>query len=109
MGYHQWKTYIEACLKCASVCNYCASECTKEPDIKMMAKCIELDMPCASICYSAGQLMSMGSEHAVQVFGVSARICQLCGEQGAKHENDHCRQCAETCKACAEECSIMAA
>ena len=60
-GYHQYKNCIEACLRCAAICNHCASSCTKEPDVQMMSRCIQLDMECAAICYAAAQLMSLGS------------------------------------------------
>ncbi|MEO6327812.1 MAG: four-helix bundle copper-binding protein [Ginsengibacter sp.] len=37
---------------CAAICNHCASSCTQEQDVKMMAGCIQLDMECAAICYA---------------------------------------------------------
>ena len=107
--YHQYQTCIEACLRCASVCNYCASSCTREEDVKMMARCIRLDMECAAICYSAAQLMSLGSDHARDICRTCAEICQACGEECARHDMDHCRECAEVCFRCAAECRQMAA
>jgi len=108
MGYHEWKSCIEACLKCAAICNHCASECTKEEDVKMMARCIELDMQCAALCYAAAQLMSMDSGHAGELCGICATLCEECGDECSKHENEHCQECARACKACAEECRKMA-
>jgi len=37
MGYHQWKSCIDACLECAAVCNHCEVSCTKEENVKMMS------------------------------------------------------------------------
>ena len=59
-GYHQYQTCIEACLRCAAVCNQCASACLREEDVKMMARCIQLDTEYAAICYAAAQVMSIG-------------------------------------------------
>ena len=59
-GYHQYQTCIEACLRCAAVCNHCASACLREEEVKMMARCIQLDSECAAICYAAAQVMSIG-------------------------------------------------
>lgn len=59
-GYHTYQSCIDACLKCASICNHCASSCTQEENVKMMSRCIQLDMECAAICYSSAQLMSLG-------------------------------------------------
>jgi len=107
MGYHEWKSCIDACLKCASICNHCAISCTQEDDVKMMARCIELDMQCAAICYSAAQLMSMGSPFAQDICRICADICQQCGEECSNHHTQHCKECADACKACAEECRRM--
>ena len=64
-GYHEYKNCIDACLRCAAICNHCASSCTQEEDVKMMARCIQLDMECAAICYAAAQLMSLGSDKSL--------------------------------------------
>ena len=61
-NYPKYESCIKACLRCADACNHCASSCTQEKDIKMMARCIQLDMECATICYASAQLMSLGSE-----------------------------------------------
>ena len=72
-NYHKYQSCIEACLKCAAVCNHCASSCKQEADIKMMAKCIQLDMECAAICYASVQLMS-GAAKRQKSFARSVRI-----------------------------------
>lgn len=109
MGYHEWKSCIDACLECAAVCNHCASSCAKEEEIKMMAGCIELDMQCAAICYASAQLMSLGSTQAKQLCAICAEICEACGNECSKHQTTHCQECARICKSCAEECIKMAA
>jgi len=80
-----------------------------EADIKMMADCIRLDMECSALCYSAAQLMSLGSDKAKEVCMICARACDECGNECGKHKTDHCQACAAACKACAEECKKMAA
>ncbi len=109
-GYHTYKICIEACLKCAAICNHCASSCTQEEDVKMMAGCIQLDMECAAICYAAAQLMSLGSSKANELCKLCADICEACGNECAKHtHSSHCQECADACKQCAKECRKMAA
>ncbi|MEO6914275.1 MAG: four-helix bundle copper-binding protein [Chitinophagaceae bacterium] len=107
--YHTYKSCIEACLKCAAICNHCASACTKEEDVKMMANCIQHDMECAAICYAAAQLMSLGSEKAKEICLLCADICEACSKECGQHKMKHCQECAEACKACAAECRKMAA
>ena len=104
MGYHENKKIIEACLKCATLCNHCASSCLEEPDVKMMAKCIQLDMECAAICYATAQLLSLGSKHSKAMAKLCAELCQECHKECKKHENKHCKECADACKECAEAC-----
>jgi len=48
--YRDYTSCIEACLLCATTCNYCASSCTREEDTIMIAKCIEKDMECVEAC-----------------------------------------------------------
>ena len=107
-NYHTNQSCIEACLRCAAVCNHCASSCTREDNIKMMAGCIQLDMECAAICYAAAQLMSLGSSKANEICVICASICDQCAKECGKHNTEHCRECAKTCSRCAEECRNMA-
>ena len=109
MGYHEYQACIEACLKCAALCNHCASSCLQEEDVDMMKKCIQLDMECAAICYTAAQLMSLGSSKAEAICHLCADICNACGEECAQHTGmEHCQECAKACRACAEQCMAMA-
>lgn len=74
-----------------------------------MTRCIQLDMECASICYAAAQVMSMGGEMSEQLCRLCADICQACGDECRKHEHMvHCRECADACQRCAQECRSMA-
>ena len=100
---------IEACNGCVLACNHCAASCLLEPDVKMMARCIALDMDCAQICATAAAAMARGSDHAKAICSVCATICQACGDECAKHDMEHCKQCAKACHACAAECRKMAA
>ena len=74
-----------------------------------MAKCIQLDMECAAICYAAAQLMSVGSEKAKEICSICADIFEACGNECGKHQSEHCQECSKACKQCAEECRKMAA
>jgi len=106
-NYHHYKSCIDACLKCAALCNHCASACLQEDDLKMMSRCIQLDMECAAMCYAAAQLMSLGSEKATEICHLCADMCDACGMECGQHENEHCEECAGACKLCAEECRKM--
>ncbi len=74
-----------------------------------MARCIQLDMECAALCYASAQLMSVGSDKAANICRICADMCDECGAECGKHETEHCKECADACKQCAEECRKMAA
>lgn len=99
---------IEACNHCANECTYCASECLRESDVKAMARCIELDRDCSTLCRAASLLMSADSQFAPDICGLCAEACHACAEECRKHDMEHCRQCAEACERCALECEKMA-
>ena len=99
---------IEACNACAIACNHCAAACLKEDDVKMMARCIALDMDCAAMCQLAAAAMARGSEHVNAICSLCADLCEACGDECAKHKAAHCQSCATACRACATACLEMA-
>jgi hypothetical protein len=84
-GYHQYQSCIEACLRCAALCNHCASSCLQEEHLHMMARCVQLDMECAAICYASAQLMSLGSDRAAAICRICADACEACAAECSKH------------------------
>ncbi len=108
MAHQQYQSCIEACNMCADACDHCATACLQEDDVKMMARCIALDIDCAAVCRLAAGYMARGSEFAQQVCRLCAEVCEACGEECAKHQHPHCQECAKACKRCAEECRRMA-
>lgn len=109
MAHQQFASCIDACHACASACDHCATACLQEDDVKMMARCIALDIDCAAICRMAAGYMARGSESAAALCGMCASVCQACGDECAKHQHSHCQECAQACFRCAEECRRMAA
>lgn len=107
MAHEQYESCIQSCNDCADACDHCAAACLGEDDVKMMARCIALDVDCAAICRLAASYMARGSEFAGALCQVCADICDACGEECAKHDSDHCQRCAEACRQCAAECRKM--
>ena len=100
---------IEACNSCAVACNACAVSCLQEADVKMMARCIALDMDCAQLCAVAAAMMARDSDHAGAICAACADVCQVCGDECVKHDTEDCRQCARASHACADACRSVAA
>lgn len=109
MAHHKFNACIEACNACLTSCNHCAASCLQETDVKMMARCIALDIDCAAICALAAAAMARDSQHAKAICALCATICESCGDECAKHQMAHCQDCAKACRACAEACRKMVA
>ena len=98
------KELISVLAECAAACNYCAVSCLKEDNVKMMERCIRLDLDCAAICKMAMDYVARDSSMAREVLDLCAKACRECGEECAKHKHDHCQMCAEACRRCEQAC-----
>ena len=49
MSREQNRELIDALAKCAAEYSHCAAACLDERDIKMLARCIKLDIDCTQI------------------------------------------------------------
>jgi len=109
MTEQKFKACIDACNACIVACSHCATSCLHEQDVKMMVRCITLDMDCAGICALAVAAMARDSEHAQAICDLCANICKSCGDECGKHKMEHCQKCAKACHSCADECRKMTA
>jgi len=64
MAHQDFQDCIDACNNCAAACDHCSTACLAEEDVKMMARCIALDMDCSQICRLAAAYMARGSDFA---------------------------------------------
>ncbi len=104
----KYQSCIDACFACAESCEYCATCCLREQDVKMLVRCIQINRDCATICLAAGTAMSRDSEYAKIACKVCADVCDACAQECEKHADmDHCQKCAQACRKCAEECRRM--
>jgi hypothetical protein len=100
------QSLIDLLNNCAAVCNYCATACLGEENVKMLVNCIKLNTDCADICRLTASLLARGSEHGNHLLQECAEICQKCADECEKHRDmEHCEKCAETCYQCAQECT----
>jgi len=111
MAHEQNTQLLNLLTNCVTECNHCASACLEEDDVKMLTKCIKLDLDCADICLLMAGYLARGSEHAEHLMSECAESCQKCAtecEKHAAHGMEHCRTWAEACRRCAEACMQMA-
>lgn len=109
MSHEKNKELISMLNECAVECNHCTAACLEEQDVKMLAKCIKLEIDCAEICRLATSFLARGSEHAEHILKECAELCEACAKECEKHSHmEHCKKCAETCRKCAEACQQTA-
>ena len=108
MANDDFQTCIEACYACAAACDHCSTACLQEDDVKMMARCIALNMDCAQICRTAAAFMARGSDKARDLCRLCADVSTACGDECGKHDMEHCQACVRACRACADACRRMA-
>ena len=107
MSHEQHHQLIAALNNCVAECNHCAAASLDEQDIKMLSKCIKLDIDCAEICSLTASLLARGSEYGDHLVKECVEVCNACAEECDKHAEmgmEHCRMCAEACRACADAC-----
>lgn len=73
---HKHAQLVDTLLACAMACEFCAASCLHEDDVKMMARCIELDRDCADICMLAAEMLTRDSMHAHKLLALCAEICE---------------------------------
>ena len=91
---------------CAAICTSCADACVAEE--MDMRQCVRSCLDCADVCDMVMKVATRrtGSNEVVlrEALQLCITTCDLCAEECAKHDNDHCRRCAEMCRECARDC-----
>jgi hypothetical protein len=77
----KWQSCIDACMRCAEACEFCATSDLKEQDVKMMASCAQMNRQCAAVCWTSASLMSMDSQFAKQFCILCADVCDACAQE----------------------------
>ena len=70
----KYQSCIDACNACAESCELCATSCLREEDVKMLSRCIQLDRDCATVCWTASQVMSRDSEFVKQICNICSKV-----------------------------------
>lgn len=109
MAHQDYAECIRACNVCAVACDHCSVACLDESNVAAMARCIRLDMDCATLCRLTTAFMARDSECVGTICRACADVCDACADECDKHDHDHCKQCAQACRDCANACRQLAA
>lgn len=94
---------IDACVRCAQQCEYCA-----EVSLQDMPGLAKICFDCAPICWLTSSYLSRRSQFAPDIAEFCADICETCARECEKSALDHLQRCADACRRCASECRNIA-
>ena len=93
---------------CAAICNSCVDACVAEEHVEKMRQCIRTCSDCADVCDATSRVATRrtGSNEVVvqEMLQLCITACDICAEECARHEHEHCRLCAEMCRETAHDC-----
>ncbi|WP_188055119.1 four-helix bundle copper-binding protein [Sphingosinithalassobacter sp. CS137] len=99
-------TAVRHAMFCAAICNSCADACVAEE--MDMRRCIRLCLDCSDVCtatYRIATRRTASNEELIQAtLRLCIQACETCAAECEKHDNDHCRRCAQMCRECARDC-----
>lgn len=104
---------IDACYDCAQSCNSCADACLAESGVQELVRCIRLNIDCAEICATTGNIMARLTERTPGIIGkmmeACVEACRACAQECERHAgmHEHCRVCAEARHRCEQACQTM--
>lgn len=129
----KWQSCIDACMRCAEACEFCATSDVKQQGqtlvqvaeeaasagaatsfdviqqiVKRMTSCVQVNRECAAVCWTSASLMSIDSLFAKQFCNLCADVCDACAKECERHDVDHSKRCAQACRNSAEECRRIA-
>ena len=105
-------TAVRRAMLCSAICNSCADACIAEmkgDGAGMdMSQCIRLCLDCSDVCQTTARVAMRRTGHDRQLIrsmlAACIEACERCGEECARHDNAHCRRCAQMCRECADDC-----
>ncbi len=101
----KYRSYVDACLQCAIVCNRGIQACLNEWDVKLLVKSIKLQRECAAFCVLSAEMTEAESEYTNQLMALCADVCLACAEECEKHaDSEDCIKSARACIECAQYC-----
>jgi hypothetical protein len=96
---------IAACNECNRVCLQQIEHCLGLGGRHSEAEHISMLLTCASVCRTAGELMSIESDWYATLCDLCAQVCDECAD--ACEELGDMEECVRACQDCAEECRAM--
>ena len=99
---------VRHAMLCSAICTSCADACLAEKQVGRMLQCIRACLDCADICEAAYKVATRrtGGNEIVpeEMLQLCITACDICAEECARHDHEHCLLCAEMCRETARDC-----
>jgi hypothetical protein len=99
---------IRDCQDCYQTCTETLIRCLGMGGKHAEPNHLNLLMDCARICNLNTDFMLRNSTYYPQTCGITADICDECGDTCDRFDDDFMKECASVCRRCAESCREMA-
>lgn len=99
---------LEACADCYQTCTETIAKCLTMGGVHSDPRLINLMTDCATICITNINFILRSSTYYPQTCDMAVGICDECGDECDKFEEDFMKQCAAVCQRCAETCCELA-
>ena len=97
---------VKQAVDCSAICNSCADACLAEP--MDMDQCIRTCLDCSDVCAlmaRAGMRRTGHDRNLIRsILAVCIEACSTCAAECERHDNPHCRRCAQMCRECEDSC-----
>ncbi len=90
--------------QCQNVCEHMMTMMLGAPDVQNRRIQIQLLHDCAAICKLLAGYLASGSPFVRAVANQCAAICEMCGNECARFQDQHSQMCSQVCMHCAQEC-----
>jgi len=103
---------IQELIEAQQACTVCADSCLSEEEVKMLTRCIQLNLDCADVINTTVRLLSRPAtpslELVKQQLMASITALEACATECQKHSKmEHCKICMEICRSTKESTQRM--
>ncbi len=99
---------LEDCIDCCKTCTETVTKCLTMGGEHAKLEHLNLLIDCAKICSANADFILRNSTYYPQTCGITADICDECGDTCDRFDDDFMKECANVCRRCSESCREIA-
>lgn len=108
MGSHMFPNVLHTVQHCEATCEHMITMLIHGKVSHRRSTQIQLLRDCADICTVTAKFIARESGFSRSLAHLCAHICEVCGNECARHPDKASQHCARVCLDCAQECKSFA-